>query len=167
MSKRIALCLGMMLGLLPTGCRGFRPDVSVEGIPQACCTTADPKLEKFEGCRIPQRSCKARKGEKFWMRGAVACGPVDETACAGGRCCTYRQQYDPSINRPIENWAPPGFDEPTNNVTDPDAKPQHDVPEAGESTPAEGAVEQPPTAGSSEREAPAGEASEPTKAPGG
>ncbi|MEX1369288.1 MAG: hypothetical protein AB1Z98_39535, partial [Nannocystaceae bacterium] len=33
-----------------------------------------------------------------------------------------------------ENWAPPGHDRPTNNVTDPNAAPQHDVPAPGRSS---------------------------------
>jgi hypothetical protein len=133
MSKLLPLGLGMSLGLLLLGCRAIKPEASVEGLPEACCTSADPKLQSFKGCRIPQRSCKSRKGEKFWMRGDVACGPVDAASCEGGRCCHYRPQYDKDLNPPIENWAPPGFDKPTNNVTDPDAKPQHDLPapEAG------------------------------------
>lgn len=131
MSKLLWLGLGMTLALLPAGCRAIKADVAVEGAPQACCKTADPKLQHFEGCRVTGGNCQMRRGEKYWMRGAVKCGPVDEGSCEGGRCCEYVQRYDPSINKPIENWAPPGFDEPTNNVTDPDAKPQHDVPEAG------------------------------------
>lgn len=162
MTTRLCLGLGIALGLLLLpACRTIKPDASVEGFPQACCTTADPKLQSFEGCRLTGGNCKIRKGEKWWMRGDVACGPVDEASCEGGRCCHYRQRYDPSINQPIENWAPPGFDKPTNNVTDPDAKPQHDVPEpgaAGESTPppVEGA---PPAAADGEAVA-----SEPPKA---
>jgi hypothetical protein len=131
MSKLLSLCLGMSLGVLPTGCRTIKPDVAVEGAPQACCRSADPKLQNFAGCRVAGGNCQMRRGEKYWMRGAVACGAVDEAQCEGGRCCHYQPRYDPSINKPIENWAPPGFTEPTNNVTDPEAKPQHDVPEAG------------------------------------
>lgn len=138
MSKHLWLGLGMTLALLTGGCRAIKADVSVEGAPQACCKSADPKLQHFSGCRVTGGNCQMRKGEKYWMRGAVSCGPVDEGKCEGGRCCGYMQRYDPSINKPIENWAPAGFDHPTNNVTDPDAKPQHDVPEPGapESTPA-------------------------------
>jgi len=131
MSKLLPLGLGMTLWLLLAACTGIKPDASVEGYPQACCTIADPKLENFKGCRITPGNCQRRKAEKWWMRGDVACGPVDEAACEGGRCCHYRKQYDPSINQPIENWAPPGFDHPTNNVTDPNATPQHELPEAG------------------------------------
>jgi hypothetical protein len=131
MSKLLPLGLGMVLGVLLAACSGFKPDVAVEGYPQACCTSADPKLENFKGCRLTSGNCKQRRHEKWWMRGDVACGPVDEGQCEGGRCCHYRKQYDPSINRPIENWAPEGFDHPTNNVTDPNAKPQHELPEPG------------------------------------
>jgi len=138
MTTRLCLGLGIALGLLLLpGCRTIKPDASVEGYPQACCTTADPKLQSFEGCRLTGGNCKIRKGEKWWMRGDIACGPVDEASCEGGRCCHYRQRYDPSINQPIENWAPPGFDAPTNNVTDPNAKPQHDLPEPVEGAPVE------------------------------
>lgn len=127
------LGLGIVLALALPACTAIKDDVSVDGAPQACCTTADSKLKEFEGCRILQRgSCKARKGEKFWMRGHVVCGPVNEEECDGGRCCTYKPQYDPGINEPVENWAPPGFDKPTNNVTDPNAKPVHDLPAPGE-----------------------------------
>jgi len=134
----VRLGLGFALGVLLAGCRGIKPEASVEGYPQACCTSADAKLENFKGCRLTGGNCKARKDERWWMRGDVACGPVDEGNCAGGRCCHYRKRYDPSINQPIENWAPPGFDKPTNNVTDPNAKPQHDVPVPGQE-PSEGA----------------------------
>lgn len=129
MSKRPWSCLGMSLWLLFAGCRAIEPDVAVNGAPQACCKTADEKLQHFTGCRVTGGNCQLRRGEAYWMRGSVACGPVDEAQCEGGRCCTYEPRYDPSINDPIENWAPPGFDEPTNNVTDPDAEPQHGVPE--------------------------------------
>jgi hypothetical protein len=131
MTKLLPLWLGLSLGLLAPGCRRIAPEASVEGIPQACCASADSKLQSFKGCRIPQRGCKARRGEKFWMRGDVACGPVDEGQCAGGRCCEYRPQYDANLTPPIENWAPPGFDKPTNNVTDPEGPAQHDVPGGG------------------------------------
>lgn len=139
MSKRLSVCLGMSLGVLFGACRAIEPDVAVEGAPQACCKTADPKLQEFEGCRVTGGNCQLRRGERYWMRGAVACGPVDEAECEGGRCCHYLQQYDPSINDPIENWAPAGFDHPTNNVTDPEAKPEHDLPKPG-GTPEDGAV---------------------------
>mgnify|MGYP000087111295 CR=1 FL=1 len=131
MSKLLWLGLGMTLALLPAGCRAIKPDVAVEGAPQACCKTADAKLQHFTGCRVTGGNCQMRRGEKYWMRGAVKCGPVDEGSCEGGRCCEYVQRYDPSINKPIENWAPPGFDKPTNNVTDPNAKPVHTLPEEG------------------------------------
>ena len=127
MSRRLPTCLGIALGLL-LGCHRIAPEASIEGAPQACCSVADPMLKSFKGCRIPRRNCKSKLEEKFWMRGAVECGPVDEAACEGGRCCAYTQQYDPSVGEPIENWAPPGFDEPTNNVSDPDAAPQHGLP---------------------------------------
>ncbi len=120
-------CWGIALGLL-LGCHPVKPEVSIEGAPQACCLSADPTLQNFKGCRIPRRRCKSRQGEKFWMRGAVSCGPVDEQQCEGGRCCAYQQQYDPNLTEPIENWAPPGHEQPTNNVTDPDAPAQHDLP---------------------------------------
>jgi len=140
MSKLLPPCLGIVSGLFLClslgGCRQIQPEAAVEGIPQACCTSADPKLQDFKGCRIPQRSCKSRKGEKFWMRGSVSCGPVDEAQCAGGRCCSYRAQYDANLSEPVENWAPPGFDKPTNNVTDPNAKPQHDLPQPAVAEPA-------------------------------
>ena len=96
---RPTLPWGILLGLL-CGCHPVHPERSVEGIPQACCSVADPKLEKFEGCRIPRRSCRSKKGEKFWMRGAVSCGPVDPENCTGGRCCTYAPQYDGDLNMP-------------------------------------------------------------------
>lgn len=133
MRKLLPLSLGSLLGLLVLpGCRVVKPEVSVEGVPQACCGSADSKLQTFKGCRIlPRGSCKSRHGEKFWMRGDIACGPVDEAQCEGGRCCKYRPQYDADLSEPVENWAPPGFDSPTNNVTDPDAPPQHDLPEPG------------------------------------
>ncbi|MCA9653628.1 MAG: hypothetical protein H6712_07755 [Myxococcales bacterium] len=136
MSSRPSLRWGIVLGLL-CGCHSIKPEASIEGAPQACCTIADPQLKSFKGCRIPHRNCKSRQGEKWWMRGSVSCGPVDEANCDGGRCCTYQQQYDPSIGAPIENWAPPGFEEPTNNVTDPSAEPQHDVPQPGAAKEAE------------------------------
>jgi hypothetical protein len=127
------LGLGIVLALALPGCSVIKDDASVDGAPQACCRAADSQLKEFEGCRILHRgSCKARRGEKFWMRGHVMCGPVNEAECAGGRCCTYKPQYDPGINEPVENWAPPGFDKPTNNVTDPNAKPVHDLPAPGE-----------------------------------
>lgn len=155
MSKLLSSCLGMSLWLLSPGCRAIKPDVSVEGAPQACCKSADPELQNFEGCRVTGGNCQMRKGEKYWMRGAVSCGAEDEAQCEGGRCCHYQQRYDPSINKPIENWAPEGFDHPTNNVTDPNAKPQHDVPEPGaaepEGTPPEG---EPPRAETPEADAP-------------
>jgi hypothetical protein len=149
MTTPLRLGLGIALGLLLPGCRAVKPDASVEGYPQACCTSADPTLENFKGCRLTGGNCKRRQGEKWWMRGDVACGPVDAAACEGGRCCHYRQQYDPSIGQPIENWAPPGFDKPTNNVTDPEAKPQHAVPEPGAEAPVESAppAERPPQSG--------------------
>lgn len=34
-----------------------------------------------------------RKGERFWMRGRVTCGPVEAERCAGGRCCSYLPIY--------------------------------------------------------------------------
>lgn len=126
--KLLPLGLGITLGLLLPGCRGVRPDASVERAPQACCTSADSKLQRFKGCRLARGNCRSLRHEKFWMRGHVVCGPVDEDACEGGRCCRYEPQYDASINRPIENWAPPGFEAPTNNVTDPGAAPQHELP---------------------------------------
>lgn len=147
------LVAGLLAGLAVAGaCQTIKPDAAVEGFPQACCTEADPKLEQFQGCRLTGGNCKARKGETWWMRGDVACGPVDEAACAGGRCCHYRKRYDPSINKPVENWAPPGFDAPTNNVTDPNATPQHGLPEPAEGPPpAEGT---PPAASTPPAEAP-------------
>jgi hypothetical protein len=145
MTELLRLCLGMSLGVLLTGCPRVKPDVSVEGVPQACCASADSKLQSFKGCRIPSRGCKARKGEKFWMRGDIACTPVDAGECEGGRCCKYRPQYDPNLSEPVENWAPPGFDKPTNNVTDPEGPPQHDLPEP-EKTPAEGPTKTTPVA---------------------
>lgn len=126
MTKLLSLCLGMSLGLLAPGCRAVKPDASVEGAPQACCTTADFKLENFKGCRIPQRSCRSRKGEEFWMRGNVWCGPVDAGQCEGGRCCSYRPQYDPSLGKPIESSAPAGVEATTSSVSEPNAAPQPD-----------------------------------------
>jgi hypothetical protein len=152
------LGLGIVLALALPGCSVIKDDASVDGAPQACCSAADSKLKEFEGCRILHRgSCKARKGEKFWMRGHVMCGPVNEAECAGGRCCTYKPQYDPGINEPVENWAPPGFDKPTNNVTDPNAKPVHDLP-APEDAPAKPAepAEAPASETPGEPEAPTG-----------
>lgn len=166
MKQLLPLLLGIALGPALGGCRTIKADASVEGIPQACCTTADPKLENFKGCRLPQRSCKSRRGEKFWMRGDVACGPVDEAACEGGRCCTYRPQYDASIGKPIENWAPPGFTSPTNNVTDPNAKPQHDLPQPdsqSESPPGDEADAAPASSEPAKADEPA-KAGEPAKA---
>lgn len=124
-----ALGLGLLFALGSVGCRPVPPEASVEGVPQACCTEGDTELQNFAGCRIPTRKCRSRRGEKWWMRGSVHCGPVDEANCAGGRCCSYQPQYNPDLSEPIENWAPPGHDKPTNNVTDPDAPPQHDVPQ--------------------------------------
>lgn len=157
MSKHLSSCLGMSLWLLLAGCRAIKPDVSVEGAPQACCTSADPKLQNFEGCRVTGGNCQMRKGEKFWMRGAVSCGPVDEAACEGGRCCHYVQRYDPSINDPIENWAPEGFDHPTNNVTDPEAKPAHGLPVEGEAPANEASASEAPASEAPTSEAPKGE----------
>lgn len=161
MIKLLHLCLGMSLGVLLTGCQRLKPDVSVEGVPQACCASADNKLQSFKGCRIPSRGCKARQGEKFWMRGDIACGPEDPGACEGGRCCKYRPQYDPNLSEPIENWAPPGFDKPTNNVTDPDGPAQHDLPESGKTPAAEPAESEAPTP----NEAPVSDAPPSGKAP--
>ena len=75
------------------GCRPYEPQQPVEQTAQACCTRADPQLQHFEGCRVARGECRMRKGEKFWMRGRVTCGPVDPERCAGGRCCSYRPVY--------------------------------------------------------------------------
>ncbi len=162
MSKLLPAWLGMSFALLSLpGCRVVSADVSVEGVPQACCASADPKLQSFKGCRLLQRGqCKSGADEKFWMRGDIACGPVDEAQCEGGRCCNYRPQYDPNLSEPIENWAPPGFDEPTNNVTDPNAKPQHDLPEPGAKK-AEPKAEPEAAEPKAEPEAPVSEVAEP------
>ena len=166
MSKLLSSCLGMLLWQLSAGCSAIKPDASVEGAPQACCKSADPKLQHFEGCRVTGGNCSMRRGEKFWMRGSVACGPVDEAGCEGGRCCEYQKRYDPSINQPIENWAPEGFDAPTNNVTDPNAEPQHGLPEPKQApTEAAPSGEAPEKAPASE--GPASETPAPAPAPGG
>jgi hypothetical protein len=105
---------GMLLG---GACSVIKPEASIERTPQACCTWGDFQLQHFKGCRIPTRDCRASKGERYWMRGYVTCGPVDEANCDGGRCCSYKPQYADDLAEPIENWSPPGFAEPTNNVT--------------------------------------------------
>lgn len=111
------LALSLLFSLLAGACSRINPEEPVERTPMACCTWGDFKLQNFKGCRIPTRDCRSSKGERYWMRGYVTCGPVDEASCDGGRCCSYKPQYDEGLAEPIENWKPPGFAEPTNNVT--------------------------------------------------
>ena len=85
----LIVCLGLVFG---SGCRA-RYDASepINAIPTACCKEGDQELQHFKGCR-PDGRCKS--GEPYWLRGAITCGPVDEAACAGARCCEYRTQGD-------------------------------------------------------------------------
>ncbi|MCX4244620.1 hypothetical protein [Paraliomyxa miuraensis] len=103
MSKRLPPILGLGLGIALAaglgGCRTIKADAPVEGAAEACCTHADFELKNFEGCRIPGRHCGGE--EKFWMRGNVVCGPVDAAQCEGGRCCSYRPIYDPSLGQSV------------------------------------------------------------------
>jgi hypothetical protein len=119
MSKLLAVFLGMSLGLLFGACR-VSPEVSVEGAPEACCTKSDRQLQNFKGCRVGSR---CRKAEKFWMQGLVSCGPVDEAACEGGRCCHYEQLYDPNAGVPYGSEAAPGA-RPASDAAEPEAAPE-------------------------------------------
>lgn len=101
------------LGLL-AGCGGrHQPTMPVEQAPEACCTQGDMDLQKFAGCRVGGR---CRQGEVFWMRGAVACGPVDDASCAGGRCCHYRPRYNPGLGAAADETSDPA-DETTPDET--------------------------------------------------
>lgn len=126
--------LGMGLGMGAAGvlmggaCSVVKPEQPVERTPEACCTWGDFQLQHFKGCRIPTRDCRASKGERYWMRGYVSCGPVDEASCDGGRCCSYKPQYDANLAEPVENWSPPGFAEPTNNIREKDDAPAPSEP---------------------------------------
>ena len=42
----------------------------------------------------------------MWLRGVVNCGPVDEAACLGGRCCTFGKAWG-SEDATLD-WDPPG-----------------------------------------------------------
>lgn len=101
-----AILVAALLGLAAGACTAVKKEASVEFAPQACCTEADAELQHFKGCRLPRRNC--HKEEKWWMRGHVTCGPVDEASCAGGRCCEYKAQYDPSVGKPAEEAADSG-----------------------------------------------------------
>ncbi|MBL4687784.1 MAG: hypothetical protein JKY37_24555, partial [Nannocystaceae bacterium] len=92
------------------GCRGVAPADPIERTDQACCAEADANLTHFKGCVVGKRNCSKKR--KWWMRGDVTCGPIDTAQCADGRCCHYRQQYDPSIGETDPNWTPPGFPKP-------------------------------------------------------
>jgi len=97
----------LLVGLWLSACGRVPPEQPIDFIDQACCSEADTKLSEFKGCLVGKKNCP--KSHKWWMRGQVSCGPVDDAACAGGRCCTYLDQYDPEIGVPDEDWAPPGF----------------------------------------------------------
>lgn len=123
----LIVCIGLLLG---TGCRA-RYDASepIQAIPQACCSTGDPELKHFEGCR-PTGRCKA--GEPYWMRGAIMCGPVDETACSGGRCCEYRVP-EASTPEPDATESEPSNTTESNPPTT-ESAPASDEPETSEAT---------------------------------
>ncbi len=78
-----------MIGAL-VGCKVDESlEQPVEGNLELCCKAGDT-LE-FSGCRTTGR---CRQSEPIWLRGPASCGPVDETACADGRCCTLALPRD-------------------------------------------------------------------------
>ena len=113
---------------LGAACGRISPTEPVELIDQAWCAEANPELTQFRSCVLGRRNCP--KTHKWWMRGQVTCGPVDDDKCGGGRCCNYRPQYDPSVGEPDEDWAPPGFAKPAQppKTTETPVEPATDPP---------------------------------------
>lgn len=138
----LGLGLGFVLGVPLGGCRTIKADATVDGAPEACCTKADFELKSFMGCRIPGRRCSG--DEKFWMRGHVVCGAVDEAQCEGGRCCSYEPQYDPDLGKPTQADDAPATDAPPAEpaVTEPAAA-EPAVAEPAEPAVAEPAADEP------------------------
>jgi hypothetical protein len=149
-----AFCGGLALSLWVGACSRINPEEPVERTPQACCTWGDFRLQNFKGCRIPTRDCRSSKGERYWMRGYVTCGAVDEANCDGGRCCSYKPQYDEGLAEPIENWKPPGFAEPTNNITPPPGEAPAADPAPAPATPEAPAADPAPPAAAPDAPAP-------------
>ena len=147
---RSALVAFALLLLPNAGCTAVKKDEPVEHAPQACCTEADAQLQHFKGCAVSRRNC--RREERWWMRGFVTCGPVDEANCAGGRCCEYRPQYDAGVG---EGAAAAGEGE-DGGAADDGGTPEADPADAGPAPEAEAEV--PEDAGEAEAPAPAPEA---------
>ncbi|NVB40154.1 TonB family protein [Pseudenhygromyxa sp. WMMC2535] len=61
------------------------PQAPLRGELELCCKEGGEDGSEFRGCRSEGR---CRIAEPIWVRGPLRCGPIDESSCAGGRCCT-------------------------------------------------------------------------------
>ncbi|MFV8753826.1 hypothetical protein ACNOYE_25050 [Nannocystaceae bacterium ST9] len=100
---RFAAAAGLFA--LLAGCRiEDAPEQPIADHVALCCKANAGSPLRFTGCR-PSNRC--RTSETLWLRGPVACGPVDAERCEGGRCCALEVQTptppEPAIvGAPIE-----------------------------------------------------------------
>jgi hypothetical protein len=68
----------------------------------------------------------------LWLRGVVNCGPVDEEACLGGRCCSFGKAWG-SEDATLD-WDPPGSEAaPTEETAAAEETPSEAAPAEGAS----------------------------------
>lgn len=81
---RTALLLSWLAAL--TACRvEDAPQRPIDDHVAMCCKAGASDPLSFTGCR-PSNHC--RTAETVWVRGPIECGPVEESRCQGGRCCS-------------------------------------------------------------------------------
>ena len=111
------------LGII--GCsRQTPPEAPISSASQMCCAKGDVSSGKFGGCieGFKQRQCP--EDHPLWIRGVISCGPVDEAACLGGRCCEFGQAWGSEDS--TLDWDPPGEETQTASP-EPEPEPETDT----------------------------------------